>query len=99
MDKTTLIYLMKCDIFSTNYAKTFNDAINQKEILMSTHIIQNNWNIGSLLPYYKNVDFTFRDKKIEEYNITFLDDIMYPSFKNTLWNVYDIVFIKGNRLI
>jgi len=99
MDKHTLKYLISRGIFSiTNYVKTFNDAICQKEILMSIYIIENNWNIGSLLPYYKNVDFTFRYKKPEEYNMEFLDDIMYPSFKNKLWNVYDIVFIKGNRV-
>jgi hypothetical protein len=65
---------------------------------MSRKIIENNWNIGSLLLYYKDVDFTFSYKKPSEYNIEFLDDIMYSPFKNTLWNVYDIVFIKGNRV-
>ena len=100
MDKTTLNYLINCDIFSmTNYAKTFDDAIWLKEVLMSRKIIENNWNIGSLFKYYKNVDFTFRNKKPEEYNIKFLDDIMYPEFVNSLWNVYEIVFIKGNRVL
>ena len=64
MDKTTLEYLINCEIFSmTNYANTFNDAILLKEILMSRKIIENNWNIGSLLQYYANVDFTFNNKK------------------------------------
>jgi hypothetical protein len=36
MDKTTLKYLIDCSIFSnTNYAKTFNSAIYEKEVLMS----------------------------------------------------------------
>lgn len=99
MNKTTLKYLINCEIFSfTNYAKTFDDAIYQKEVLMSRKIIENNWNIGSLLSYYKDVDFTFRSKKPSEYNMEFLDDIMYPNFKDTLWNVYELVFIKGNRI-
>ena len=98
MDKTTLKYLIHCKIFSiTNYAKTFGDAIWGKEVLMSRKIIENKWNIGSLLPYYKDVDFTFISKKPSEYNMEFLDDVMYPRFKDTLWNIYDIVFIKGNR--
>ena len=43
MDKTTLKYLMKCEIFSvTNYAKTFTEAIWKKEVLMSRKIIENN---------------------------------------------------------
>jgi len=100
MNKTTLIYLINCQIFNiTNYTKTFNDAIWKKEVLMSRQIIKNGWNIGSLLPYYKNVDFTFSNKTPQEYKIKFLDDVMYAPFKDSLWNVYDLVFIKGNRNI
>lgn len=99
MNKTTLQYLFHCEIFSiTNYAKTFDEAIWNKEVLMSRHIIKNNWNIGSLFPYYKNVDFTFSCKKPEEYNMVFLGDIMFQHFKNTLWNVHELVFVKGNRV-
>jgi hypothetical protein len=99
MDKTTLEYLINCEIFSmTNYAKTYEDAIFQKEVLMSRKIIENNWNIGSLYPYYKDVDFTFKNKIPNEYNISFLDDIMFQCYRNVLWNEYELVFIKGNRI-
>ena len=99
MNKNTLEYLINCEIFSiTNYAKLFNDAIWKKEVLMSRKIIENNWNIGSLLSYYKDVDFTFKYKKPSEYNIYFADDIMYQRYKDKLWNVYEIVFVKGNRV-
>ena len=98
MDKTTLKYLIDCSIFSkTNYAKTFDSAIYDKEVLMSRKIIENNWNIGSLMKYYENVDFTFRDKHPNDYNITFLDDVMYPKDRNIIWNEYELVFIKRNR--
>ena len=82
----------------TKYATSFNDAIWCKEVLMSRKIIDNGWNISSLLPLYQNVDFTFKDKKPEEYNITFLNDIMYPCFRHSLWQDFQLVFIKGNRL-
>jgi len=96
MDKTTLEYLIQCEIFSvTNYAETFADAIHKKEILMSRKIIEHGWNIGSLLPYYKGVDFTFQKP---QYCSPFLDDIMYPPFRTVLWSEYDLVFIKGNRV-
>lgn len=99
MDKNTLNYLIGCGIFSRkNYVETFYEAIWQREVLMSRKIIENNWNIGSLLPYYKNVDFTFSNKKPEEYGMTFLDDVMYPHFRNVIWNEYELVFIKGNRV-
>jgi hypothetical protein len=99
MDKPTLKYLINCEIFSmTNYAKTFNDAIWKKEVLMSRKIIENKWNIGSLLKHYQNVDFTFSNKNPEEYNIKFLSDIMFSEFRNSLWNDSEVVFIKGNRI-
>ena len=99
MNKTTLEYLINCEIFSIiNYAKTFNDAIWKKEVLMSRKIIENNWNIGSLLSYYKDVDFTFKYKKPSEYDIKFMNDIMYINYKDKIWNLNELVFIKGNRV-
>ena len=99
MDKNTLKYLIAHEIFSiTNYANTFDDAIEQKEVLMSRKIIENGWNIGSLLTYYNNVDFTFRQKRPEDYNIIFLDDVMYNKYQNYIWDKYELVFIKGNRI-
>jgi hypothetical protein len=99
MDRITLEYLIKCEIFSmANYAKTFDEAIWLKEVKMSRKIIENDWNIGSLMSYYKNVDFRFKTKKPEEYNIIFLNDVMYDKeYKNGVWKLYEIVFIKGNR--
>lgn len=99
MDKPTLQYLMDCQIFSTtNYATTFNDAIWQKEVLMSRKILENNWNIGCLMKHYKNIDFTFRSILPEHCHIEFLDDIMLPQYRNVLWEHYEVVFIKGNRM-
>ena len=98
MNKDTLQYLIDEGIFSnTNYVKTFNDAINDKEILMSRKIIDKGWNIGSLFPLYKGVDFTFKTKSPENYNIKFQDDIMNDNYFGYLWTEYDLVFVKGNR--
>ena len=98
MDKNTLKYLIECEIFSiTNYATTFQDAVYKKEVLMSRKIIDNNWNIGSLMKSYENVDFTFKNKTPEEYNINFIDDVLHPLYKNIIWTDYELVFIKGNR--
>jgi len=98
MDHTTLQYLIDCDIFSiTHYAPTFEDAIKYKEILMSRKIIEHGWNIGTLMTYYKDVDFTFTDKKPNEYSIPFLDDIMNSRDINRIWDLSQLAFIKGNR--
>ena len=99
MNKETLQYLIDCGIFSiTDYIKIFEDAIWKKEVLMSRKIIENGWNIGSLFTYYKDVDFTFKEKEPHEYNIDFLDDIMFSDYRDYLWNEYELVFIKGNRM-
>lgn len=99
LDKNTLEYLIMCEIFSvTNYANNMNEAVWNKEVLMSRKIIENGWNIGSLFTYYKDVDFTFSNKSPEDYNIKFLNDIMYGCYKGSLWNEYELVFIKENRM-
>jgi lipopolysaccharide biosynthesis protein len=99
MDKTTLEYLIECEIFSmTCYASTFLEAVWKKEVLMSRKIIGKGWNIGSLFDYYKDVDFTFTTKHHTQYPFPFLDDIMYPPFRGKLWNEHELVFIKGNRV-
>ena len=100
MNKITLEYLIKCEIFSmTNYAKTFDEAIWNKEVLMSRKIIENGWNIGSLLRYYNNVDFTFSNKSPSDYRIKFLDEVVDNSHYNKLWTLNQVVFTKGNRNI
>jgi hypothetical protein len=99
LNKETLQFLIDCEIFSmTNYATTYHDAVFQKEVLMSRKIIENGWNIGSLFSYYNGVDFTFSQKQPYEYNLQFFEDIMSPPYRNALWNDYELVFIKGNRI-
>lgn len=98
MNKSTLEYLIQCEIFSvTNYAKTFTDAILNKEVLMSRKIIEHGWNIGALMKYYKGVDFTFSKKSPESYNIKWLGNVFHPKFRGIYWNNSEVVFIKGNR--
>ena len=99
MEKTTLEFLIVGKIFSIcNYAKTFNEAINRKEVLMSRKIIANGWNIGSLLPCYYGVDFRFIDKKPHNYNVTFMGDVMFKKYIGVFWTRNGLCFIKGNRM-
>jgi hypothetical protein len=98
LNKETLEYLIKCEIFSkTNYAKTYMDAIYLKEILMSRKVIENNWNIGCLHKHYNGVDFRFKAKRPEQYNLLFLNDIMHLKYNGLIWNANELIFIKGNR--
>lgn len=98
MDKTTLEYLINCEIFTNKYETTFESLIHNKEILMSRKIIENGWNIGSFLPQFKDVDFTFKTKSLADHNLNYCNhDTMFERFQNVLWNKYELVFIKGNR--
>lgn len=99
MNKQTLSLLMSRTIFSTNhYAATMQHAIDDKEIAMSRVIIKNGGNIGCLMKYYNGVDFTFRRRPVQSYVRPFLDDIMYSAYLGSLWNVFEVVFVKGNRI-
>lgn len=98
MDIGTLEYLIDSKIFSaTQYTKTMAETIFQKEILMSRKIIDNQWNIGSLMSHYKNVDFTFRDKAPDQYSISWLPDPCYKQYQSKIWRNNELVFLKGNR--
>jgi len=98
MDRETLEYLIKCDIFSiTNHSDIFLKTIENKEVGMSRKIIENGWNIGCLMKCYRDVDFRFIYKKPIDYNITFLGDIMFPEYVDKTFSPEELVFIKGNR--
>ena len=100
MEKPALEYLIDQGIFSMKkYTQTLDETVRTKEVLMSRKIIENGWNIGCLLPYYDNVDFTFKTKRPEDYHIRYLfnDDVLKPQYRNVFWNEYQLVFIKGNR--
>ena len=98
-DRETVEYLMECKIFNTNAHLTgFRDTIEQKEVLMSRKIIDNGWNIGCLMKYYDGVDFTFKSKSPDEYTKPFIGDIMWQDSYGKIWNEYEVVFLKGNRI-
>lgn len=98
MDKKTLEFLIINGIFDMNIlVNTYEDLVENKEMLMSRLIIERGWNIGCLCDYYKNVDFRFKDKQPKDYDINFLSGIMDAKYRNIMWNEYQLVFIKGNR--
>jgi hypothetical protein len=99
MNLETLEYLIEEDIFTMkSYSSSLNDAIFFKEIGMSRKILTKGWNIGCLLPMYKNADFTMRTQSENTKYMYHYNDVMYKQHMNVLWNPYDLVFIKGNRI-
>jgi hypothetical protein len=95
IDRNILELLIKHEIFSvTNVAKTFFNAIFDKEVKMSMIVRSFGFNIGCFVPEYKGFDFTFQNKTKK----LLYSDIMFPMYRNVHWNEYDLVFIKGNRV-
>ena len=104
LEKETLEYLIKWQIFSlTNHYEKLWDTVMLKEIFMSDLLIRNKWNIGCLIPYYKNMDFV---KLVENNDVAnnminghleYKSDIMYDKFYKKYWTETDIIFFKGNR--
>jgi len=117
MNAFTLKYLMDHEIFTLNkYTNSKTETIHDKEINMSQLILKiPNWNIGSKMEYYKNIDFSKNRNEIpifffgDTMNIEYmkpskLDKNLPFSFKNTmntigLWSIEELIFIKGNRII
>jgi hypothetical protein len=98
-DREAVEYLIKCKIFdATKHLTGFMDTIEQKEVLMSRKIIDNDWNIGCLMKYYDGVDFRFKGKQPNEYERPFIGDIMWVESYGKFWNEFEIVFVKGNRI-
>ena len=94
-DREALDFLINKNVFTiTNYLKSGQKA-QDNEIMMSEVLIRNDWNIGCLLKCYKDIDFTFKDKPKEDYELH--GDIMFFKYRNILWNEYETVFIKSNR--
>ena len=90
MTHETMIYLSSSIFSLTEYTSDKIQTVFEKEIGMSKKILDKGWNIGCLLPRYRNVDF-------RSTNYNWLDDLMYPYFENLYWKRTDLVFIKGNR--
>ena len=92
-DRECLEFLIEREIFTLrSFALTFTDAVMSKEVLMSACIIQNGWNIGCLMPYYSGFDFRVNHDYLP------ISDVMYSQYRNVLWNEFQLIFVKGNRI-
>lgn len=86
-------YLIRKEIFSlSNMANSKDEAIYDKEILMSRFILENNWNIACFMEPFIGVDWLQKPKNLTE------GDLMYLDFCWTVWSPLDTIFFKGNRM-
>ena len=95
-DKIGINILINKEIFSlTNQINNYVDVVRNKEIRMSREIINSNYNIGSLLMHYKNIDFRNIDtKNLLNGNLT-----SGKNYYNNYIHPYEVIFIKEKYYI
>ena len=97
IDIEALKFLINEKIFTMDeYINDKERVIEEKEILMSRKIIENNWNIGCFMEIYKNVDFRFINKKPKDYNNNlFHNNLLTKKNRNVYWNDEELMFVKN----
>lgn len=93
----SLQYLLN-KIFNKEYY-TLSEVINYQEIGMSEYILQNNWNIDSLIPEQQGINWLnrFEDEKYKK--IKYFTDMIYSGklCNGRDLHPYELIFIKVNR--
>jgi len=99
MNKETLLFLISKNIFSLRtFSVSSKDNFINREMKMSRLILDNGWNIGCMIEYYKDVDFRFLTKRASECKPFLGDPMVVKNVSDKLFNnFYELVFIKGSR--
>jgi hypothetical protein len=99
LDREALAFLLSKNFFDEEeiIKLDFHQVIGKKEVGMSYHILQNKWNIASILPEYQHMDYRMVRKDIN--GTSHSGDGYYENacFGRTL-HPYEVIFFKTNRL-
>ena len=99
LDREALAFLSSKNFFDEEeiIKLDFDQVIGKKEVGMSCHILQNKWNIASILPEYRNIDYRLVKKDINDTSHS--GDGYYENayFGRTL-HPYEVIFFKTNRI-
>ena len=99
LDREALAFLSSKNFFDEDeiIKLDFHQVIGKKEVGMSWHILQNKWNIASILPEYQNIDYRLVKKDINGTSRS--GDGYYENayFGRTL-HPYEVIFFKTNRI-
>ena len=99
IDNEYFNYLNKINFFNEyelNNSLKLGYIISHKEIGLSQHTLQNNWNINCILPKYKDIDYRLVNKDFN--NTSQKGDPYYKKsyFGNDI-DKYEVIFYKNNR--
>jgi predicted O-methyltransferase YrrM len=97
-DRECLGFLKRKGFFDQGNERTHDDVIIKHEILMSQEVLANGWNISSILPEYRSLNYRVIDQDINP--SSHLGDPWYRSryFHRTL-HPFETIFFKTNRNI
>lgn len=96
MDQEALRFLIEKNFFMRDIGPSKLAAIVHYELLLSQLIIQNGWNISSVLPEYQAMDYRMPHDDINASSIA--GDLLFPGayFGRTI-HPYEMIFIKTGR--
>ena len=101
LDNESLKYLISINFFNEdecNNIKNINEIIAKKEFGLSQAILNNGWNINSILPKYRNLDYRILDSDINR--TSKYGDVYYKNaYFGKSVDKYDVIFYKNNRNI
>lgn len=99
MKSETLLYLISKNIFSVkSFTSSSKETFLNREMKMSRLILENGWNIGCMMTYYKDIDFRFLTTKPSDCKPFLGDPMVIKNVSDKLFNnFYELVFIKGSR--
>ena len=98
VDKEYFDYLISIHFFNEEEMNNadFEYIITNKEIGLSQHAIQKGWNINSILPKYKDLDYRTLDKDINPTSLNGDPFYLNGYFGETITKE-DVIFFKTNR--
>lgn len=96
IDRECLSFLSSRGIFTVDKDIKFLDLIAEKEVGMSLHVLNNNWNINCILSKYKGIDFRIIEKDINPTS-GFGDPYHENAYFGKNIDPYDVIFFKETR--
>ena len=98
MDRTCLGFLKQNGFFNRGYEGNIEDVVTKHEILLSQLVIANGWNIASILPECRNIDYRRVEKDFNPSSNC--GDPWYPgAYFNRSLHPLEVIFFKTTRRI
>ena len=99
LDREALAFLSSKNFFDEKeiIKLDFDQVVGAKEVGMSCHILQNKWNIASILPEYQNIDYRLVRKDIN-WSSRSGDGYYENAYFGRTLHPYEVIFFKTNRI-